>query len=191
MAIAIIVLGILSLYHFVYDSIMVPTLRLQYRYNLFALRDDLRRLKIEKDDLIDNDLFESLNNSINSTIIHLPNLNLASLIEARRFFGKNEKIEKELVRRVEMINNCDIPEIKEIRDSLNLNFTKVFLINMGSWVLYLLPIVICLLFILFILRSVRRLINGVKGDIQKITLVPEHDSYKVFTQTESLNSAHC
>jgi len=46
MEIAIIVLAGLAVYHFVYEGILAPSFRLKLRFELFELRDELRKLKI-------------------------------------------------------------------------------------------------------------------------------------------------
>ena len=47
MTTTILVLLALAVFHFVYESILAPSLRLSLRFRLFALRDEARQLKIE------------------------------------------------------------------------------------------------------------------------------------------------
>jgi hypothetical protein len=44
---AIVILISLAALHFVYESILAPSLRLSLRFTLFALRDEVRQLKID------------------------------------------------------------------------------------------------------------------------------------------------
>jgi hypothetical protein len=68
MTTAIIVLLALAVFHFVHESILAPSFRLSLRFRLFVLRDEVRQLKIECAESLNDEHFVFLQDSINGLI---------------------------------------------------------------------------------------------------------------------------
>ncbi|MGH8330614.1 MAG: hypothetical protein ACRER3_22985, partial [Pseudomonas fluorescens] len=56
----------LAFVHFVFESILAPSFRLKLRFEIFALRDELRLLKIECESSLHDKHFEYLQSSLNT-----------------------------------------------------------------------------------------------------------------------------
>jgi hypothetical protein len=78
MTILLSVMMLLTLAHFIYESIVAPSLRLKIRYDLFALRDELRFLKIKRGSSLDDKHYVYLQDSINTMISHLARYDIAT-----------------------------------------------------------------------------------------------------------------
>lgn len=135
----------LAIFHFVWEGIIAPSTRLEIRYELFKLRDRLRRLKIECNDQIPDELFGILQRSINTEIRMLHNADIASLYEANKKFGDDKELLAEMNKIEKLIEECPIAEVKEIRDKSIWVLFVGFLVNCGGWAIYIIPMFIVLL----------------------------------------------
>lgn len=73
MATALFILFIFAIYHFVYESIIAPNVRLELRFELFKLRDELRNIKLNRElSKEDNEVFSILDETICVAINRLP-----------------------------------------------------------------------------------------------------------------------
>src|SRR3954468_16134165 len=70
----ILVLFTLALFHWAYESAVAPSMRLAARYKLFALRDELRHFRTQKGFQLDRYAIQLLEESINSAIENLHNI---------------------------------------------------------------------------------------------------------------------
>lgn len=175
MAILIFSIIILSFYHFIYEVIVLPTLRLEIRYKLFNLRDRLRTLKIKNKDNIPSVVFDHLNQSINSSINHLPYFKVSLLIEAKREFEINKSLQEKVEKRVRLVDSCQVEEIQKISQDTIKYSMNAFIVNTGSWVIYLLPFFI----IIYILIQINIVAFGLGKQIQKISYTPDYEFEKL------------
>lgn len=114
MATLILILIAISVAIFIYESIILPSIRLKIRYKLFALRDELRILKMETEDFEDLP-FKYAQESMNMALAYLRHFDIASFIEADRFFKQNPAVYKRATKRCEVLASCKIEEFQEIR----------------------------------------------------------------------------
>jgi hypothetical protein len=80
MTTAIVILLALAVFHFAYEAILAPSLRLSLRFRLFVLRDEVRRLKIECLESLNDNHFVFLQGSINGLISMLHRVDMALLV---------------------------------------------------------------------------------------------------------------
>lgn len=114
MATLILILIAVSIAIFIYESIILPSIRLKIRYKLFALRDKLRTLKVEREDFEDLP-FKYAQESMNMALAYLRHFDIASFIEAERFFKQHPAIYKKATKRCEVLDSCKIEEFQVIR----------------------------------------------------------------------------
>lgn len=133
---------LLATFHFVYEGIILPSIRVHLRYRLFALRDRLRYLQLTPGNNLQNDVFDSMQGSINSTIKFLPNINLYLLSVAREAYKKEPELRERVVESQTLLESCSIEEIKAIqRESTNL-FGYALIANLGGLLIYIIPILL-------------------------------------------------
>jgi hypothetical protein len=74
--------GLVSLVVFVYQAIILPSIRLHYRYRIFELRDQLRRLVIEEKVKECDKAFQLLHDRLNVMCASLHRFDLVRVIQA-------------------------------------------------------------------------------------------------------------
>lgn len=100
MAIAIYVLAALVILHYVYEGILAPSFRLQIRYQLFAVRDEIRRLDGA---CAEGDAFLYLNKSVNNAIRVLPFFDVAAIVDVRRDVSEDRSLKAESEEALQVI----------------------------------------------------------------------------------------
>lgn len=162
------ILLFLALFHYLYENVLLPSIRLKFRYRLFSLRDELRRLKFENIDLVDDRLYEYLQTSLNVTINILPRIDIGMFLKVRKIYEEDKEFRSKIERRGklmdELTEKCKVPKLVEIRENYLEIFRYVFLANVGSWSIYIVPI--ALLVICW---------NNMKTFIKNITTIREHE----------------
>lgn len=138
----LIVLAILTLIHFLYESVIAPSLRFSLRLKLFALRDDLRTLKIERGAELSDEVFLDLQDTINGAVLRLKHIDLSLLKAANEAIEHDEKLKKRVRQRIAMFEASPVSEIREIRRRSFDLIDHALAINSGGLLLYLVPIVI-------------------------------------------------
>lgn len=154
---------ILALIHFVYSGILLPSIRFSLRLRLFALRDELRNLKIENEVDLSDDVFTYVQESLNNTINILPRIDIPTIKLADREIKDHQLIIREVESRISLIEECHVEEVKEIYVEMFKIFRLALLANTGPWFAYLIPAVI----VAFPFRKLAEV-------IQKIVAVPEN-----------------
>ena len=144
---------ILAFYHFIYESILLPSFRLNIRFRLFKLRDELRNLKIEDHD-IDEFMYDHLEVSINDKIRLL------------HTFSKDLKNNKSLAKKVseltKRLEECQSEKMQRIRYKIMKYTTLALAVNSGGWFIYMIPIILGIL-----------LWNSIKALIKSTVFIPQ------------------
>ena len=185
----ILIIIMAAIYHFVCESILMPTFRHNLRYRLFSLRDELRLLKLDKGNGLDDELFDTVDASISASIKYLPFVGVVEYIRATHEYVNNGTLRKKIEKRIEFILNSATKnqEVFMIYAKSIRYASWAILANSCGILIYLTPIFslmipIFLLALLFL--GIDKLWRGIKEMIkervQKIVLVPEKDIRHVF-----------
>lgn len=170
------ILILLGICHLVYESIIMPSVRMELRYKLFSVRDQLLRVKFTKQQDFDQETFNLIYQSINSTIRHLPYFNFSLMYEAFSQFKENRDLNQKVEKKLEKINACEIPEVKRLYSKANKYASLAFLANTGAWFIYLLPVFV----ILVVFQKVREAYVKTKTQIERLNVIPEKDFHELF-----------
>lgn len=141
MEIWVLVLIGLAVWHFIYEGIIAPSLRMVLRHKMFRLRDDVRRLRADYPDQVSEEVFSLMQSLINNAITLVHQINFIVLLR----FKKDEVIDHRIDDRNRLIAECPKDEIREIREKAATYLAIAFGINHGGWVIYLVPILIILI----------------------------------------------
>jgi hypothetical protein len=164
MTIFLLILIALAVGHFLYEEIISPWLRTERQFKLFAIRDELRRLKLEKGDEFDTHTFHELQNSVNVMIGHLPAFTITALAEAQHSLDKHPELRKRMEERAQRLDACPFADVKRLRKR-SLNVAKqTVLVNAGAWLMYILPF-------LALKDCIRKTVKLLKG----LVLLPERE----------------
>jgi hypothetical protein len=146
---------VLALIHFIYEGIVAPSLRLNLRYHLFALRDDLRKLKYDDGEQLTDEVFLLLQGVINNAILLLHRVNLEVVVKTEIRVEKDKELAGRIAERIALVENCDIEAIRHIQEKACRILTVALLVNNGAWIIYIIPIFV-------IVFGAKRITNFVK-----------------------------
>ena len=142
----LLIIVILSIFHFIYEGIVAPTLRVYQRNKLFVLRDKLREIDYQELKGNDKYAYEYIERGLNNIISNLPKLNSYSFHRYIEKIEKDSKLKKEITTRSEKIKQTSIQDLKEIYEEAGKVTYDTVCINSGAWFIYLIPIVLSILF---------------------------------------------
>src|SRR5882724_446379 len=127
-----IILIALAVVHFVYESILAPSFRLSLRFKLFALRDEARQLKIDCADALSDKHFDFLQASINNLISNLNRFDMATFLGVGFESKRDPSFLKSAEERSRMLDDCNIPRAREIRQQSLRIIPAAIVINGGA-----------------------------------------------------------
>ncbi|MDV3756813.1 hypothetical protein CMU20_17525 [Elizabethkingia anophelis] len=140
------------MFHFIYESILSPMLRLEIRYKLFETRDKLRSLKINNKETCNDETFEMLDDYACRTINMLPIYNLSNLFHASKV-KMDDEMKNRIHKHEKLIKESNIPELKIIDKDITKAAVRSFIVNSGGWMYIVIPIVLLVLIISFITQT--------------------------------------
>lgn len=152
----IIIGGVLAMLHFIYEGIVMPSIRLSIRHRFFALRDQLRDLKFEHGDDIGDYVFNMIDEGLSNNISNLHNINFYVIGKINNHIDADESLRSFIVGRMKLIEDCKVDEVKKITSKSRQYLLNAALVNSGAWFVYLLPIAIGLVIpaiLIFVLIS--------------------------------------
>lgn len=158
-------------FHFVYEAIVAPSLRLKLRNKLFSLRDELRSLKIAGISKEDEQAFWLVHEGINAYINRLPNLTVYGRHKAMAAYREDAELRARVEKRLEVLNNCRNQTITNVLERVALVVEEAFLVNMGGTFVYIVPAAL----VAVTLGSLKRLAKS-------LVLTPEKDTPRVVPQ---------
>ncbi|MCJ2530739.1 MAG: hypothetical protein LN413_00255 [Candidatus Thermoplasmatota archaeon] len=144
----------LAVVHWIYEGIIAPSLRMKLRYELFALRDDLRRLNDPTTPEIEDRVYNALQESLNSAIRFLSIINLEMMFRAYRLLESDSNARAFADKRNRLLSSCEHPEVQRIRIRMREVLERALGTNSLPVCFYLLPLAV-------LLRCLRETIRGV------------------------------
>lgn len=142
MTIFIFVLTVIAIAHFVYESIVAPSLRMHLRNQLFELRDEIRSIRAQGVASEDEEAFWYTHDGINNLLDRLSWLTLQARVSSMITYKEDSKLRALVQARKEMLDNCKDVRIKETFLKTSAVLENAFNVNMGAWAFYLLPIAV-------------------------------------------------
>ncbi len=134
MTTAIIVLLALAVFHFAYESILAPSLRLSLRFRLLVLRDEVRQLKLERVESLHDEHFAFLQDSINGLTSRLHHVDMASLVSVELESRRDPTFLEQARERARMLDDCTVLRVREIRKQTLKIAAEALVVNSGAWV---------------------------------------------------------
>jgi hypothetical protein len=105
----------LALIHFIYESILAPSWRLNLRCRLFALRDELRALKTDCRSRLDDEHYAYLQNSIDTMIAMLHRYDVAAIAASELRYHRDPEFRRRVDIRTRILEECTVPQAQSIR----------------------------------------------------------------------------
>lgn len=139
-------LFVLSILHFVYESIIVPSQRMAIRDELFQIRDQLRNNYSEYNS-DDRKAFDILHNrGINHCLNNLSLYTLLTQIKIYIALERNQELKEELESQVKTVKNASHSMIHDSFNKYSKLVEKAHMLNSGGWFFYLIPIALFAVF---------------------------------------------
>jgi len=132
----------IAVYHLIYQGIILPSIRLRLRYELFSLRDKLRALKTDLGESFDDNVFTYMQDSINGSIKLIALIDFSSIVSAEKRFRGDLELRDEIKKKQELIDNCPINKVKEISLRNAELLTDAVVYNAGGWFIYIVPVLL-------------------------------------------------
>lgn len=178
MSYVILIMVLLAILHFIYDGIVAPSLRLEARYRLFSLRDELRELKKIRGNELQDRHFANLQSMINTMLGNLSQFDIGTIYRMEREFRNDQELKKRVEARVRLMDDCKDPDALKLRQKAVLMGFQATAVNSGAWFLYLLPII-----------SVASSFNAVKARVKPALSLTTNDLKRVIPDQVSSDHA--
>ncbi|TWT65656.1 hypothetical protein [Crateriforma conspicua] len=169
---------VLAAIHWIYESTIAPTLRLAIRYQLFAVRDELRHLYDEPAARVPRDAFQNLQSELNHHIRYQKHLTISTLWtvyrHAKRHPKQREAVQSE-IRWLDGIKNDQFQQLRKRSETLAI---KTLVVQSGGLLLYVLPAIALMMKIAQVKRwasiTLRAPVNLLVGHGNPHRMMPSH-----------------
>lgn len=176
MILAIFIFFFLSVYHFVLEGIILPSFRRDLRYNLFGIRDRLRRLKFELRDEFSEEDFYKAHQYINSTINLLPYMTISFVAKVKDAIESDEELMRKIRKRTLELQSCEVAEVRSLIDQASQQLVYALLANLSGWTIYLLPFIVIFVLIHKVFGTFKEQFNKlIVQPIRELSLTKEHE----------------
>lgn len=174
-----------ALCHFVYESILAPSLRLELRFELFKLRDEIRRLKIadlsSREPEFADGHYGYLQDSINALIGILYRYDLAAIWAITGQINRDEALRRRVEATARLLDDCELPAVRAVR-TRQLNIAaKALAVNSG-------PMLLLLLAPALALRGYKAVRGKIRGEIKTSLTVPGTDLQRCMPRESDLGA---
>ncbi len=140
MAYVILGLAFFGILHFIYESIIAPTLRAKERMDMLALSAELKEIAKANRAFASSKAYAQLSESLNAILHGIFSLELLTVLRLINEIEDNVDIQKKLLERRKLLDNLDIPEARAVRErSLKLAI-RSFRYNVFGWSFYVVPL---------------------------------------------------
>lgn len=157
-------LALLATWHFVYEGILAPSLRMSLRYRIFELRDQLRT-EMYSDDSEASTILQS---QMNTSLQVLSEISISDAYQVRKYIRANPNAQEEARRRMVIVENSANPKLKKLADQLSSIIIRAFVVNTGGWIVYVVPLALSWILLKKLRNGVRVLLNLPEMALQSI-----------------------
>lgn len=161
-----IVLTIASL-HFLYESVILPSLTLKIKFKFNKLKDEVMMMAIDK--RIDQEEADYVLHSIDISSRNIQFMTLSTILNTQIFFNKNPDFRKDGASSLNKVKN---KRLKEMHIECAKHLFKALIYNSLMWAIYIVPICIVLI-------TYGRIKRTCKNLIDRINTTPEKDFNRV------------
>jgi len=168
MEIFIIIVFSVALWHYIYENLIAPNLRLKIIHDLFTERDNLYAIKILEDTQeVDKKAIEIIDQNIKFMKVRMSEITINRLLQFQKLYKSDEKLRSKIDSQELKISSSKNSDIKNIDKKLNNIAINALLINSGGWLIYLLPLAIIKVMFTDLIQSAKQISRD-------ITIIPNH-----------------
>ena len=133
--------------HFIYEGIVAPSLRMNLRYRLFAIRDELRELISEKDTDVPIQAFKTFQDDINHSVSNLGSFHVSTLFQVRRAMKLDKELEAGSKAEIDLVRSVENPEFSALRKRFLSVLLTAFVANSAGLFAWVVPAVLAQVFL--------------------------------------------
>jgi hypothetical protein len=131
----------ITLWHFIYEAIILPSVRQDLRNQLFRLRDELRSIAIDGYVGRDVEAFNLLHESLNGLVNRVSLITFSVIFDIKSAIHNDKHLEEKIKKRQAILDDCLNTEVKKINEQLGQLITTACIANSGGWLIYIIPLV--------------------------------------------------
>lgn len=166
MTIVIFILFGLAMWHFVVESIVVPSARAALRLRLFALRDELRNLLVKGE--AGEEEFDEAQRIVNNVIRLAPTFDAFGLEQWRRTLKANPEMAERIERRKRHFESVASQPVMNVIDrAYRVGITSLGFNSLG-WLIYFVPALMVALVWKSITRNVVRIATATEHELMPL-----------------------
>lgn len=146
----------MAVIHFIYERIILPSIRLSFRAKLFQIRDAVRsELLFSSLSVKDKKAAELVHRGLNNAINRLHMLTLSNKVIVTKRVMDSSELRNAMMEYKNTIDSCESIVVKKALCDANKVMDDVFLANSFFALLYLFPVVIFYMLVKLILRGLK------------------------------------
>ena len=136
MATLIVVLAVLGLVHWVYEGTVAPSLRLSLKFDLFAIRDEARRLERASEDPVDRAAGRALCHVVDRAMAGLDVLTIPWLFKLFRAAKTSPQVREDVAREADLVSGLGSKSSIQLFGRSIIVITKAAVINSAMLLFY-------------------------------------------------------
>lgn len=146
-----VVVIVLSLAHFLYETIIAPTLRLRIKFAFFGVRDRAFHAHMKQPDTFTREDYELFVESINGVMRHTSEITLSTTYMMRRRLPREVRIRA--TARARRFEGSESAEVREIAYDLARYVEMLLIVNNAGLFVTMVPFAVSLVFMRKALRA--------------------------------------
>ncbi|HDG0627992.1 TPA: hypothetical protein PFA69_002082 [Serratia marcescens] len=152
--------------HFIYERIVLPSIRLHYRNELFKIRDTVRNEMISGVEGKDVEVAKLVHDGLNNTINRLHYLTLGNKVRAQMRFEADESMRNHVKKHVDMMMSSNNETLKGTLDRTVDIMDKVLLFNNLFFFIYTLPLLGIVLTVSLVLSTANKMVKKYRSRLK-------------------------
>ncbi|MFY3630858.1 hypothetical protein ACOTFH_29860 [Achromobacter xylosoxidans] len=165
---------LLSVWHFLYEGIIAPSIRMRLRNRLFALRDELRRAHAKGISKNDEEAFWFVHDGINNFLNRLPSLTIEKTSRLRTRYRTDARIRTIITEHAEKVASLQDPVIRSVFERTNDVIRDAMMTNAGGWFIYIVPLAFVVVLTSSITRKAKSILLTPKREIERLMPSNQH-----------------
>lgn len=167
MNIFIIICVTLVFWHFIYEGIIAPQLRLKLRHDLFIVRDELRNLllSVSQDDHDTRRALKIISTALESWLDRMSSFSLYVVFKIKKDVDNNKELKEIVEKELDFIRRSSNDTLKSIDKKFNKICASALFVNSGGLLPYLVMIFVPVLITLFAYSNIKKFINTISREV--------------------------
>lgn len=145
----IFILVLWTMYAFVLDGIIAPTIHDHLQNRVYASRDAIRRMRREQPDKVSDEVFQIAESTANSAINLIPITTIGMLVRAKKRYARDTELSSAVNQESKFLAECELPIAGPIIQ-LYYRVTQAAVVNSSTWSIVVIPI-------FFLIKSIKML----------------------------------